>query len=83
MAAIEEWAGLPLGACERLVIKRADEVLLMTEARDLMGPAPAPWTFAQGARAAPLRETIAPWGWQRAEAAFLERFAVLRGVARD
>lgn len=82
MHVIEAWAGLPVGACEAPIVKRADEVLLMTEARDLMGPAPAPWTFAQGARAVPLRETIAPWGWQRAEAAFLEKFAALRGVDR-
>lgn len=77
MRAIEAWAGLPIGACEVPIIKRADEVLLMTEARDLMGPAPAPWTFAQGAPAKPLREKIVPWGWKRAEAAFLGRLAFL------
>ena len=78
MHTIERWAGLELGACSVSVVKRADEVLLMTEKRDIMGPAPAPWTSAQGVVCEPLPEVIVPWGWERAEREFLARFAELR-----
>ncbi len=57
--------------------KRADEVLLMTEARDLMSAPPVPWTFAQGVAAWPLVDVIVPWDWRRAEAEFLARFHAL------
>lgn len=77
--AIEQWAGLHEGAFESGLVKRADEVLLMTEARDLMGPSPAPWTFAQPVN--PLSERIEPWGWERAESEFLSMYARLRRVA--
>lgn len=79
MRAIEAWAGLPAGACDGPMVKRADAVLLMTEARDIMSAPPSPWTFAQGAEAQPLVETIVPWDWRRAEAEFLARFALFAG----
>lgn len=75
MRAIESWADLPSGACDGPMVKRADEVLLMTEARDIMSAPPVAWTFAQGAAAQPLDEVIVPWDWRRAEAEFLARFA--------
>ena len=79
-AAVEEWAGLPDGACSFVWVKNADEVLLMTEKRDLMAPAPVPWTFAQGVVCEPLAETIVPWTWQEAEERFLARYHELRSM---
>lgn len=58
-------------------VKVADNVLLMTERRDLL-PIQRPWTM----RAEPLPERIVPWSWQAAESAFLDRFNALRGRAR-
>mgnify|MGYP000252204249 CR=1 FL=1 len=80
MLAVERWANLFAGACESPLVKRADEVLLMTEARDLMSAAPAPWTFAQGVNAKPLPEVIESWGWERAEREFLSMHTRLRGA---
>ena len=74
--AVERWANLPAGACEEWNIKHADEVLLATEARDLMCAPPASWDL----RADPLPEIIEPWGWERAEREFLARFEALRTV---
>lgn len=54
-------------------VHEADNVLLVTEQRDLMGPAPASW----GLVATPLPERIEPLGPEAAEAAFLARFAEL------
>ena len=51
-------------------VKRADDVLLATEQRDLMVPPPRPW----GLPAEPLPERIVPLSAPRAEAAFLARF---------
>lgn len=76
--AVERWANLPAGACEEWNIKHADEVLLATEARDLMCAPPASWDL----RADPLPEIIEPWGWERAEAEFLARFEMLKGELR-
>ncbi len=56
-------------------VRAADEQLLMTEARDVMAPAPAPW----GIDAAPLPGRIEPWSPAQAEAAYLKRFAELTG----
>jgi hypothetical protein len=52
-------------------VRIADEVLLATEARDLMLPAPADWRL----RAEPLEERIEPWGPARARTEFLDMFA--------
>lgn len=73
-AVIELWARLNRGAFGWTPVKRADAVLLITEARDLLAPPPAPWGVAQGVRLEPLAERIEPWGWRAAEAAFLDAF---------
>jgi len=52
---------------------RADDVLLATEARDLMAPAPEDWGLA----AEPLPERIEPLGPEDAERAFLRTYARL------
>lgn len=62
-----------LGWPEPADVKRADDALLATEKRDLMGPEPASWELA----AAPLPERIVPLPPARARAAFLARFAEL------
>lgn len=58
-------------------VKYADEVLLKTEARDLMGNETLEtWSSLQGVR--PLATTIEPWAPHYAEERFLERFHLLR-----
>ena len=54
-------------------VKRADLVLLATEARDLMAPPPQPWGLPYEA----LPGRIEPWAPERAEAAFLARYSEL------
>ncbi len=76
-AAIAERFGFAAHVFDHPLIKRADEVLLMTEKRDLLGPSPAPWTFAQGVDATPLDERIAPWAPADAEMEFHARFRLL------
>ena len=57
-------------------VSRADEVLLATEARDLISPeCLTAWRFT----VPPLPERIDPWTWQEAETRFLARFAQLTG----
>lgn len=51
----------------------ADDVLLVTEGRDLMTQFEPRWAL----RADPLPEPITPWTWMAAELLFLERFEVL------
>jgi len=48
-------------------VKQADNVLLMTERRDLLAPPPQAWT----PRAEPLQQTITAWSPNVAEATFL------------
>lgn len=83
MLAIEEWAGIGTdgrsSVCEDPAIKRADEVLLMTEARDLMGKPPAPWGHAQGMPAEPLPNKLLPWSPYLAEREFLREYNMLKG----
>lgn len=50
-------------------VRRADDVLLATEARDVMAPPPAPWVFTEGLEALPDR--IVPVGAEQAESDFL------------
>jgi len=57
-------------------VKRADDILLMTELRDLMEPVPEPWRID----AKPLDERIEPVSPGRAETMFLERFEQLRSA---
>lgn len=71
---MEAWMGLDDGAFDRPVVKYADEVLLATEARDLMKIG-KPWHL----RALPLPGRIRPWGWRQAEVRFLARYHALRG----
>jgi hypothetical protein len=56
-------------------IKIADDRVLMTEQRDLMGPSPAPWRDS----GEPLEERISPWPSAQAEAEFLAWFRALGG----
>lgn len=58
-------------------VKLADNILLMTEKRDLMvnGPKSLPWTFGDDVPV--LAQRIKPWSWQTAERKFLDRFARL------
>lgn len=65
------------------IVKEADARLLVTEKRDLLGPAPAPWTIAQGRDSVPLPERIEPWDWRTAERLFLERFHQLDAIRRS
>jgi uncharacterized protein len=51
-------------------VKRADDLLLATEMRDLMAPPPASWNLG----VEPLPERIEPMSAPDAEAAFLARF---------
>lgn len=57
-------------------VRRADDVLLSTECRDLLGPAPEPWTID----VPPLAEKITPVDPARAEAMFLRRYRELTGA---
>lgn len=77
MAAFCERFGLPLEMPPE--VKVADNVLLMTEKRDLMAAAPLPWHEAQAACAAvePLPDKIMPWTPAEAEMRFLMAFKQL------
>ncbi|MBW1879778.1 MAG: phosphohydrolase [Deltaproteobacteria bacterium] len=57
-------------------VLRADDVLLATEMRDLMGEPPAPW----GLRQEPLDEHIVALRSAEAKQAFIERFEALREI---
>jgi 5'-deoxynucleotidase YfbR-like HD superfamily hydrolase len=76
MAVICEAYGLPVE--EPPCVKEADNVLLMTERRDLMSAPPRPWREI----AAPMDETIEPWEPEVAERMFLTEFARLGGRER-
>lgn len=52
----------------------ADTRLLVTEARDLMAPAPEPWNLG----VPPLEQIIEPWNPAEAEQAYLDRFETCR-----
>lgn len=75
-AAVESWAGLPAGLCAHHLVKEGDEVILATEARDLLGPHAADWNLSH----APLPKVIVPWSWQEAERAFLTAY---RGLSAE
>lgn len=53
-------------------VKRADDVLAVTEMRDLFDPPRKPALVRAGIL--PLVDTIRPWPWQEAELRFLRRF---------
>lgn len=71
LCAVAEKFGLSWPMPER--VREADDRLLVTEARDLMGPPPQSW----GLSAEPLPETIEPRTPAQAEALFLKRFEEL------
>jgi hypothetical protein len=76
--AICEKFGLPYGMPPS--VQRADNVLLATEARDVMGGESRPWNLYQQ----PLRcVELASWQPAFAEAQFLTRFAELGGRAES
>ena len=73
---VEVRFGLEIGILDHPAVKGWDEVLLATEARDLMGGESAgKWHL----RAQPLPQRIAPMPSELARAAFLERFEELGG----
>ena len=71
MLCICDTFGLP--AEEPASVKRADNILLHTERRDLMARAPQPWRDAHE----PLPDVIVPRSPKLAETDFLQRFALL------
>ena len=58
-------------------VKQADNILLITEQRDLQGAQIEPWT--KWADCEPLPDVIVPWSMEVARQRFLERFAELGG----
>lgn len=76
-------AGVMTAVCERFGlrgsippgVKRADEILLLTEQRELLGPQIQPWDTV----AEPLEGTIIPWQPSQAKQEFLNRFRELTG----
>lgn len=69
-AIAKKW-GLPFPMSK--IVKRADEILLGTEARDLMGPPPAEWIL----REKPLPDKIRPWSATMAEFRFHQEYKLL------
>lgn len=74
MEAIRERFDLPHEFWHHPEVIRADRVLLLTEARDLLGPPPAPWGVPDP-ELKPLSEVIVPLRWEAAEKVFLENFS--------
>jgi hypothetical protein len=74
--AIAPHFGFKASAIKSTVIKQADEVLLATETRDLMGVKPGDWSL----RAEPLSERIVPVSPAEAKAMFLARHRELGGA---
>ncbi|AMV24559.1 hypothetical protein VT84_09200 [Gemmata sp. SH-PL17] len=62
-------------------VAKADEILLVTEARDLMSPLTDGWHHVPANGFAILPELIEPWAPERAEREFLQRFATLTGTS--
>lgn len=73
---INQRFGLSPVAHHATAVKHADLVMLATEQRDLMGPAPAKWLPMPD----PLPDVIVPWTWREAERRFLARFEELTDV---
>ena len=55
------------------LVEEADERALFTEKRDLLGPAPAPWTVAQGVGSEPYEDRIMPLSPTEAKRLFIDR----------
>lgn len=69
-------AGIAPSANSHAAVKHADRVLLMTERRDLMGPAPEPWADES---IEPLPARIRPWSPEKAKDQWLLRLRTLTG----
>ena len=61
-------------------VKRADDVLLATEARDLMSPLHPDWRHCEHRGATVLPQRIDPWPPSLAEKVFLRRWEELGGI---
>lgn len=59
-------------------VKEADNIMLYTEARDLMGPPPMPWMYGKVPEL--LSKKIRPWPMWLTELRFLWRFGGLTGT---
>lgn len=83
---VETWASLPAGALEWPVVKRADDVLLWTEKRDLLNPPRFAWAVDRfdPAQAHPARIGLwTPEGarrWARDLPARVRREGIARGI---
>lgn len=77
LAVIMKHFGLP--PTMPAAVRKADDDLLATEARDLMGKPPQPWSFGGST----LDQTITPLLPAAAEQAFLARFAALTGASHS
>lgn len=56
------------------LVKRADQVALATERRDVLGPIPAEWEIDAREDLAPDEEVLIPWSPASARRQFLDRF---------
>lgn len=72
-AAVWQRFGVPVDAQVSSVVKKCDNILLATEARDLMAPPPVAWHLDEK----PSKRTIRPWSPAEAEHSFLARLAEL------
>lgn len=68
-----------LSMTEQECVREADNILLLTEVRDLMAPSPVSW---RASPFKPITQTITPWSPKEAEANFLEKFRELGGGYR-
>jgi len=72
----------PVWMMNDAAVKRADNVVLMTEKRDLLAPAPAEWKLGQCQDdVEPLADPIVPWSSRDAQYRFLNTFADLKADA--
>lgn len=61
-------------------IKLADDIVLLTEKRDLLAPSPRPWTLvnSKASTADLLPDPIIPWDPEKSKANFLARYWMTR-----
>jgi 5'-deoxynucleotidase YfbR-like HD superfamily hydrolase len=67
---------------EPLEVKSADQILLMTERRDLLGQPPSLWQEDKCEHISPLPEKIEPWSSRDARDVFLTRFFAIKQSIR-
>lgn len=81
MEAIRGRFSLPEEFWHHPEVKRADMVLLLTEARDLLCPPPVPWDGYDDVQAQ--EHILVPMSWSQVEALFLHRaYELLGGIGR-